>query len=71
MLVKLNKKVIDVVEDNEKEKEFDPIYFTVSCVGYGLVLFIMDIVCYTFFYTHPFPYLTWLFKGIGVILSWL
>jgi hypothetical protein len=71
MLVKLNNKPIDVVEDADKEKGFDPIYFTVSCVGYGLVLWIMDIVCYTFFYTHPFPFLTWLFKGISVVIAWL
>jgi hypothetical protein len=71
MLVKLNNKPIDVVEDNEKEKGFSPVYFTVSCVGYGLVLFIMDMVCYTFFYIHPFPYLVWLFKLIGGVLAWL
>jgi hypothetical protein len=71
MLVKLNNKPIDVVEDNEKDKEFSPVYLCVSGVGYVLVLFIMDMVCHTFFYIHPFPFLTWLFKLIGGVLAWL
>ena len=67
MLIKLNKKVIDVTDEEKEEKDFDPIYFSISCIGYGLVLWIMDIVCYSFFYIHPFPFLSWLFHGISGI----
>jgi hypothetical protein len=65
MLIKLNNKPIDVVEDNEEEKEKSLVYWGVSTVGYVLVLWIMDMVCYTFFYIHPFPFLSWLFHGVS------
>jgi hypothetical protein len=71
MLVKLNNKPIDVVEDNKNDKDLPPVHWSVSTLGYVLVLFIMDKVCYTFFYTHPFLFLTWLFKLIGGVLAWL
>jgi hypothetical protein len=65
MVVKLNSKVIDVVENNKEDKEKTITYWCVSTLGYVLVLFIMDMVCYTFFYIHPFPILNWLFTGIS------
>ena len=65
MLVKLNKRVIEVTEDNEKENEKSWVYWGVSACGYVLVLWIMDIVCYTFFYIHPFPFLSFLFHGVS------
>jgi hypothetical protein len=68
MLVKLNHKPIEVVEDNEKNKEFSVVYCCVSTMGYVLALFIMDMVCYTFFSIHPFPFLNWLFGFIGGLL---
>lgn len=64
MVVKLNSRVIDVVEEDKEEKEKTITYWCVSSVGYVLVLFIMDMVCYTFFYIHPYPFLNWLFIGI-------
>lgn len=67
MVLKINSKPIKVVEDTEEDKGFDPVYFTVSCLGYGLALWIMDYVCYTFFYIHPLPFISW----IGGVLSWL
>jgi hypothetical protein len=70
MLIKLNNKPIDVVEDVE-EKSYSPIYWCVSGVGYVLVLWIMDIVCNTFFHSHPFPFLNWLFKLIGGFFNFL
>ena len=65
MLVKLNNKPIDVVEDNEEEKEKSLVYWCVSSIGYVLVLWIMDMVCYTFFTIHPFPFLSWLVNGVS------
>lgn len=71
MLVKINKKPIDVMDEDKEEKDFDPIYLCVSTIGYILAMFIMDMVCYTFFYVHPFPFLSWLFNLIGGVLAWL
>jgi hypothetical protein len=65
MVIKLNQKPIVVREDNEDQKDFSPVYFAVSCIGYALILWIMDYSCFMFFGLHPFPFLNWLFKIIG------
>ena len=62
MLVKINKKPITVSEDTNKEKDFDSVYFSVSCVGYGLILLLMDYVCYTFFGVYAFPLLHYVWR---------
>lgn len=67
MLLKINQKPIHVKEDTEEEKDFSPVYLGVSCVGYGLILALMDYICYIFFYFHPFPFISWL----GGIVQWL
>ena len=61
MLIKINKKPITIEEEPE-EKSNSWMYFTVSSIGYLLALWIMDLVSYTFFYIHPFPFLGFLTK---------
>jgi hypothetical protein len=67
MVIKLNKKPIVVKDEDAEEKDFSPVYFGVSCVGYAFILWIMDYSCYLFFGIHPFPFLNFLFKFLGVI----
>ena len=71
MLIKLNHKPIDVIEDDKEDKEYTPVYWCVSGVGYVLVLWLMDMVCYTFFYIHPFPFLSILFHAISGWITFL
>ena len=66
MLVKINKKPI-VVEEDTTESNFDPIYFCVSVTGYGAILWFVDYVCFTFFFFHPFPFMS----TIAGVFSWL
>jgi hypothetical protein len=70
MLIKINNKPIRVVEEDEEQKDFSIVYFTVSSVGYLLVLWIMDYVCYTFFYVHPLPFVSAFFHWLGVVWQW-
>jgi hypothetical protein len=65
MVIKLNKKVLVVEDDSKEEKEKTIPYFAVSCIGYGFILRMMDMVCYTFFTIHPFPFLSILFHSIS------
>jgi hypothetical protein len=66
MLIKINKKPIEVSEEPETEsKSF--IYYCINYTGYALILYLLDYVCYTFFYYHPLPWITF----IGKILSFL
>jgi hypothetical protein len=58
MLTKLNKKPIHVTED--EEKKVDWIYLTCSCIGYLLILCLLDYVSYTFFFKHISPILAWI-----------
>jgi hypothetical protein len=60
MSVKINQKPIVVREDNGKEKDFSLIYFTVSCIGYFMVFWILDYCCFTFLGVHPFPFIKWI-----------
>lgn len=46
MVVKLNGKPIKVKED--EEKSFDWVYFAVTCIGYGLILWIVRLAAITF-----------------------
>lgn len=66
MLVKINKKPIEVKEESE-ESTFDPVYLCVSVTGFALILWLVDYVCFTFFFYHPFPFMS----SIGAVLSWL
>jgi hypothetical protein len=59
MLVKLNKKPIHVT-DNDDQKGIDWIYLGCSCIGYLLILCLLDYVSYTFFFRHIHPFLGWL-----------
>jgi hypothetical protein len=56
MLIKINKKPIHIVEETDKEG-IDWIYLSVSCLGYLLVLCLLDYTCYLFIYKHIFPFL--------------
>lgn len=66
MLVKINSKPIRVIEE-EDDKEFSWVYLTVSCIGYAMILWIMDYCCFVFFSVHLLPFIPWL---VGV-LKWL
>lgn len=67
MLVTINKRPIKVVEESQDEKCFSWIYTSVSSIGFILILWIMDLVCYTFFYIHPLPFIVW----VGDLIQWL
>lgn len=62
MLIKLNKKVINVTDEDKEEKEFSPIYFSISCLGYGLILTLLDYVCYLFIGHSPLPILHYVWR---------
>ncbi|UTC25182.1 hypothetical protein Bfsp1_26 [Cytobacillus phage Bfsp1] len=65
MLVKINKKPIKVEEESEVTT-FDPIYFCVSVTGFGAILWLVDMVCFTFFFYHPFPFMV----SVAKVISW-
>lgn len=46
MVIKINNKPIQVKE--EKEREFSIVYFLVTCVGYGLIIWILRVAAVTF-----------------------
>jgi hypothetical protein len=46
MVVRINSKPIKVKED--EEREFSWVYFMVTCVGYGLILWILRVAAVTF-----------------------
>lgn len=46
MVVKINGKPIQVKE--EEEKDIDWIYLAVTCVGYGLIIWIIRLAAITF-----------------------
>jgi hypothetical protein len=71
MVIKLNKKVLVVDNEPKEEKEQSLGYFLVSCTGYGLILWIMDMVCTTFFSLHPFPFLGVVFHAISEFFNYL
>lgn len=62
MLVKINKKPIKIKEESG-ESTFNLGYFCVSMTGFGLIIWLVDYVCFTFFFYHPFPL-------VSTILSW-
>jgi hypothetical protein len=67
MLIKINKKPVHVVEEDDKEG-IDWIYLSVSSVGYLLILSIIDYSSYLFIGKHIFPFITWLTKLLLFIL---
>lgn len=67
MVVKINSQPITVSEEEAKERDFDPVYFGVSCLGYGFSLWILDYVCSVFFFIHPFP----IIAKIGGVVAWV
>jgi hypothetical protein len=67
MLIKINKKPIHVVEEDDKEG-IDWIYLSVSSLGYLLILSIMDYSSYLFIGKHIFPFITWFTKLLLFIL---
>jgi hypothetical protein len=67
MLININKKPIKIEEEPEQKPISIPYLITAS-TGILLCLWIMDLVCYTFFYIHPFGFtlfITKLFAWIG------
>lgn len=46
MVIKINNRPIQVKE--EEEKEFSWVYFAVTCVGYGLIIWILRVAAITF-----------------------
>lgn len=71
MVVKINKKPIQIVDPEEQEKDFSIVYFSVSCAGYFMALWILDYVCSVFFFHHPFPFISTVAKFIGGVLAWI
>jgi hypothetical protein len=67
MLIKINKKPIHVVEEDDKEG-IDWIYLSVSSLGYLLILSIMDYSSYLFIGKHIFPFITGFTKLLLFIL---
>lgn len=65
MVVKINSKPIKIEEEPKQEHTFNPVYLAVSTIGFALILWIMDYVCYTFFYIHPIPWIVWVGKVIS------
>lgn len=65
MLININNKPIKVEE--KPESTFSPVYLAVSTTGYLFILYLLDYVCYTFFYYHPLPWIMW----VGKLLSFL
>jgi hypothetical protein len=66
MVVKINNKPV-IVTENSEEKSFSWTYWCVSGVGYGLIFWILDYVCFTFCFIHPFPWIVWIGKVISFI----
>lgn len=46
MTIKINSKSLQVCE--EERKSIDWVYLTVTCVGYGLILWIIRLAAHTF-----------------------
>lgn len=67
MLIKINKRPVHVVEEDDKEG-IDWIYLSVSSIGYLLILSIMDYSSYLFIGKHIFPFISWLTKLLLLIL---
>lgn len=70
MVIKINSKPIQVVEETEEEKDFSLVYFLVSCTGYVFALWMMDYVCSVFFYIHPLPFIHTLGAWVAAVLAW-
>jgi hypothetical protein len=66
MLIKINSKPVEVIEESTEEKSFDSVYLCVSTIGYLMIFYIMDLCSSTFLGIHCFPWITW----IGKIISW-
>jgi hypothetical protein len=67
MLIKINKKPIHVIEEDDSES-IDYLYLTVSSLGYLLILSLMDYSSYLFIGKHIFPFISWLTKLLLFIL---
>jgi hypothetical protein len=67
MLIKINKKPIHVVEEDDDEG-IDYVYLGVSSIGYLLILSIIDYSSYLFIGKHIFPFIGWLTKLLLFIL---
>jgi hypothetical protein len=65
MVIKINRKPIKIEEEPEKPASIP--YIVVSGIGMFLALWIMDLVCFTFLYIHPFPFTTFITKLIAFI----
>jgi hypothetical protein len=61
MLIKINNKPIKVTKE-EDEKPFSPVYLGVTCVGYLLILSLLDYICYIFFHTPAIPFISWIWR---------
>jgi hypothetical protein len=61
MLIKINKKPIHVIEE-EDEKGFSWVFMTVTCIGYLLILTLLDYSSYLFIGKHIFPFLSTITK---------
>lgn len=66
MLIKINNKPVTVTEEDDKSSLSIP-YICVSTLGYTLIFWFLDYVCYTFFFVHPFPWITFVGKIISFI----
>jgi hypothetical protein len=66
MVVKINSKPIQVMEEEEKER-IDWLYLSVTIVGYGLIAWVVDYMCFSFFYVHPLPFIS----KMGGVVTWI
>ena len=65
MLIKINKKPIDIIEDAEEDSK-SWILFAVKCVGYFFIFILMDYTCSTFLGTPMFTVSKFIIKLLGV-----
>lgn len=65
MVVKINKKPILVMDDDEETKEYSWVYWCVSTIGYAMSFVLLDYVSFLFCSVHILP------STVLHILGWL
>ena len=65
MLIKINKKPIEIVEEAVEESK-SWILFSVKCVGYFFIFILMDYTCHVFLGSPLFTVSKFIIKLLGV-----
>lgn len=55
------------VKRKEDETQTDYVLLCVKLTGFIFIIYLVDYVCFTFFFYHPFKWITW----VGGLLSWI